>query len=158
MKIFNQLSPEFKGWYIGKVKTSSFYNYACHLFCWAYMYSVKLGREVNPKEVDAIFVKEGVYYGDMIDSAKAAKALGLKWLGKEYDISKAPDWYPTIKEVDFSIANGKQQHFVIREIVNGVPCIKDPYGGVARRINFYEDKTKNRDWSGGKFSYRKVKI
>lgn len=160
MKIFNQLDPQFKGWYIGKVKSSSFANFACLLFCYTYMYSVKLGREVNPKEVDTIFIKEGVYNGDMIDSDKAAKALGLQYLGREYDVNKAPNWYPNIKEVDYSIIGGKQQHFVIRDLENGKRVIKDPIGGVVRSINFYENKVNNRLWNNpkGNFSYRLAKI
>lgn len=160
MKIFNQLDSQFKGWYLGKSKRSWFSRYGCHLFCWSYMYSVKLGREVNPKKVDAIFIKEGVYVGDMINSAKAAKALGLQYLGKETDINKAPNWYPNIKEVDHSIKGGKQQHFVIRDLVNGKRVIKDPIDGVIRSINYYENKVKNRLWNNpkGNFSYRLVKI
>jgi len=149
--IENQLSSKYDGWYIGKVKTSSFHNYACHLFCWAYM------AGLNPKTVDKIFVDKGVYYGDMIDSVKAAKALNLDWYGREYDINKPPSWSPSIKEVDFSIKGGKQQHFVIRDRVNGKNVILDPYGGVQRPINYYEKKTNNLDWKKPGFSYRLVK-
>lgn len=159
MKIFNQQDKQFDGWYLGKVKTSSFANYACHLFCWTYMYSVKLGKEINPKEVDKIFTEIGVYNGDLIDSEKAADVLGLQYFGKEYDVNKAPDWFPNIKEVDYSIANGKQQHFVIRDIENGKKVIKDPLGGVTRNLNFYERKVQDLDWTKNRhFSYRLVKI
>jgi len=149
-QIENQLDKKYDGWYLGKVKTSSFHNFACHLFCWAYM----AGK--NPKEVDGIFVKEGVYSGDMIDSVKAAKALGLNWYGREYDINKPPNWAPNIKEVDFSIKGGRQQHFVIRENINGKNVILDPYGGVKRKINHYEEKVKAPNWETGHFSYRLV--
>jgi len=160
MKIYNQLDPQFKGWYLGKSKTSWFSRYGCHLFCWSFMYSLKLGRDVNPKEVDAIFIREGVYVGDMIDSNKAAKALGLNYSGREYDVNKAPNWYPNIKQVDYSIAKGAQTHFVIRDLVNGKRVIKDPIGGVTRSINFYENKVNNRLWNNpkGNFSYRLAKI
>lgn len=158
LHIENQLDPKWNKWYLGKVKTSSFKNYGCHLFCWSLIYSVKLGRQILPSEVDAIFVREGVYSGDMIDSVKAAKALGVKYLGKETDIKKAPNWFPTIKEVDFSIVGGKQQHFVIRTKINGKNVILDPYGGVERAINYYEKKTGAPNWENGHFSYRLVKI
>jgi len=158
MKIFNQLDPQFKKWYIGKVKTSSFANYACLLFCYTYMYSVKIGREVNPKEIDALFVKKNVYNGDLINNKRACEVLGLQWLGKETDINKAPRWYPNIKEVDYSIKDGKQTHFVIRELADGKRVIKDPIGGVARPINYYEKKVNNLNWSKPGFSYRLIKI
>lgn len=156
--IENQLDTKKWGkWYLGKVKTSSFEKFGCHLFCWAYIYSMKLGRQVLPSEVDTIFVKQGVYSEDLIDSVKAAKALGVEYLGKETDINKAPSWHPTIKEVDFSIQGGKQQHFVVRTQVDGVKVILDPYGGVQRKINYYEEKTKAPNWENGHFSYRLVK-
>jgi hypothetical protein len=158
MKIENQLDSKWKKWYIGKVKTSGFNDFGCHLFCWAYIYSVKTGRQVSPSELDKIFVDKGVYYGDMIDSAKAASAIGVDWFGKEYNINNPPKWFPSIKEVDFSIKNGKQQHFVIRERINGKNVILDPYGGVQREINYYEKKTNSPNWEGGRFSYRLVKI
>ena len=156
--IENQLDAKWAKWYLGKVKTSGFNLFGCHLFCWAYIYSVKMGKQILPSEVDKIFIDKGVYSGDMIDSAKAAEALGVQWLGREYDINKAPDWYPTIKEVDFSIKGGKQQHFVIREIKDGKKIIKDPYGGIERAINYYEKKVGAPNWETGNFSYRLVKI
>jgi hypothetical protein len=158
MQIENQLDKKWARWYLGKVKTSGFNAFGCHLFCWAYLYSVKLGQKISPSEVDRIFIEKGVYSGDMIDSAKAAVALGMQWLGREYNIAKAPAYFPTIKEVDFSIANGKQQHFVIREMKDGKKIIKDPYGGVERPINYYEKKVGAPNWETGRFSYRLVKI
>ncbi|MFA5272323.1 MAG: hypothetical protein WC412_08340 [Candidatus Omnitrophota bacterium] len=149
--IENQLDKRYDGWYLGKVKTSDFHRFACHLFCWAYM----AGKD--PKEVDKIFTDSGVYYGDMIDSVKAAKALGLNYFGKETDINKPPNWSPSIKEVDFSIAGGKQQHFVIRINDATGKYILDPYQGVKRKINHYEEKTKAPNWENGHFSYRLAK-
>jgi len=122
------------------------------------MYSVKLGKEVNPKTVDTLFVKNNVYVGDLINNERACKTLGLEWGGKEYDVNKAPNWYPNIKEVDYSVQDGKQTHFVIRDLEKGVKVIKDPIGGVIRNINFYEKKVNNVDWKKPGFSYRKVKI
>ncbi|MEK7550086.1 MAG: hypothetical protein AAB519_03860 [Patescibacteria group bacterium] len=159
LKIENQLDVKKWGkWYLGKVKTSKFKDFGCHLFCWAYLYSVKLGRQVLPSEVDGIFVREGVYEGDMINSERAARALGMQWLGKEKDISKPPKYFPTIKEVDFSIKGGKQQHFVIRTKIGGKNVILDPYGGVERPINYYEKVTNAPNWENGHFSYRLIKI
>jgi hypothetical protein len=68
--------------------------------------------------------------------------------------------------VDFSIAGGKQQHFVIRELMRitkdgkiaGKKVILDPFGGVRREINYYENKVKAPNWETGRFSYRKIKI
>lgn len=158
MKIENQLDSKWKNWYLGKVKTSGFNGFGCHLFCWTYIYSVKMGKQISPSAVDKIFVDKGVYFGDMIDSAKAAVALGVQYLGKEKNINKPPTWFPTIKEVDFSIKYGKSQHFVIRERVNGKNVILDPYMGVQRTINYYELKANDPNWKSGFFSYRLVKI
>lgn len=158
MKIENQLDKKWKRWYLGEVKTSGFNSFGCHLFCWTYLYSVKKGVQVSPGEVDGIFVRKGVYIQDMIQSDRAALALGMQWIGKETDIKKAPDYFPTIKEVDFSIADGKQQHFVVREMVDGKKVILDPFEGVQRPINFYEKKTKAPNWENGRFSYRLIKI
>lgn len=156
--IENQLDTKKWGkWYLGKVKTSSFEKFGCFLFCWSYLYSLKKGKQILPSEVDGIFVKHGVYSGDLIDSVKAAKALGFEYLGKETDINKPPAWHPTIKEVDFSIAGGKQQHFVVRTKVDGKNVILDPYGGVQRAINYYEKKTNAPNWENGHFSYRLIK-
>lgn len=157
MKIENQLDVKWKKYYLGKVKTSGFNGFGCFLFCWTYLYGKKFGRYVSPAEVDTIFIKKGVYNGDMIVSEKAAEALGMQYLGKETDITKTPTWFPTIKEVDFSIKGGKQQHFVVRDRIGGKNVILDPYGGVQRPINFYEKKTGAPNWENGGFSYRLIK-
>lgn len=159
MQIENQLSSKWRNWYIGKVKTSSFKDFACYLFCWTYVYSVKLGRQVSPGEVDGIFVREGVYDGDQIISEKAAKALGLQYLGYEIDINKAPNWHPSVKRVDYSARPGKQFHFVVREVINGKKVILDPIGGVQRDINYYERLVGDESWrEGSAFNYRLIKI
>jgi len=158
IKIENQLDKKWAKWYLGKVKTSGFNLFGCHLFCWAYIYSVKMGRQILPSEVDKIFMDNGVYDGDMIISEKAAQVLGLDYFGREYNIEKAPDWSPTIKEVDFSIKGGKQQHFVVRINDGTGKYILDPYEGVKRKINFYESKVGAPNWETRNFSYRLVKI
>lgn len=158
IKIENQLDPKFKKWYIGKSKGSSFADFGCYLFCWAYEYSIKMGRQVSPKEVDGIFVKEGVYVGDLIDSAKAAKALGLQYLGIEKDINNPPKWFPSVKRVDVSARPGKQYHFVVRSVANGKRVILDPIDGVQRDINYYEKLVGDTAWKQGAFEYRLIKI
>lgn len=77
----------------------------------------------------------------MIDDIAAAKALGWEFHGREYDINKEPKFSPTIKEVDFSPAPGKQQHFVVRGEDETGRYILDPYGGARRKINYYEEKS-----------------
>lgn len=158
IKIENQLDKKFAKYYLGKVKTSGFNGHGCYLFSWAYIYSVKMGKQISPIEVDKMFMDNGVYDGDMIISEKAAKVLGLHYYGKEYDINKPPAWSPSIKEVDFSIKNGKSQHFVVREKINGKNVILDPYGGVQRPINYYELKVNDPEWKSRYFNYRLVKI
>lgn len=157
--IENQLDPKWNKWYIGKVKTSKFKDFACYLFVWTYIYSVKLGRQVSPGEVDGIFVKAGAYNGDQIINNIAAEALGLQYLGYEQDINKPPKWHPSAKRVDYSAAPGKQYHFVVREVVNGKNVILDPIGGVQRNVNYYEKKVGDQSWGpGSAFNYRLIKI
>lgn len=143
MKIYNQLA--YKGIKFGTKKQSDMADFGCKLFCFASMYGI------DPVEMDKIFCDKGVYSGaagDLIDDTKAAQALGWQFLGRETDINKMPDWEPTIKEVDFSAAPGKKQHFVVRM----KESILDPYGGVERKKNYYEEK------SGNFCSYRLFKV
>lgn len=158
INIENQLDQKWKRWYIGKVKTSKFKDFACFLFCWTYIYSVSKGRQVSPGEVDAIFVKEGVYSGDLINSEKAAKALGLQYFGIEQAISKPPKWYPSVKRVDYSVRPGKQYHFVVRTVKDGKKVILDPVEGIPRNINYYEKLVGDTSWKKGAFEYRLIKI
>lgn len=159
IKIENQLDPKWSKYYIGKVKTSSFAKYACFLFSLTYMYSVKRGKQISPAVVDEMFMKNGVYSGDMIISEKAAKVLGLQYFGIEGNINKGPDWAPSIKQVDYSILDGRQTHFVVRtKDASGGNIILDPLGGVQRKINFYERKVNDLEWKSKYFSYRKFKI
>lgn len=159
ISIENQLDAKWKGHFLGS-SASGYQGFGCKLFALRYLYCIAQGRNVSIDEVDDLLFKGGAYFkGDMLDDAKAAKILGLEFLGKETDIEKAPDWSPTIKEVDFSIAGGKQQHFVVR-IINpdGSKAILDPYGGVERKVNFYEQKVGEPNWEKGKFSYRLFRI
>ena len=158
IKIENQLSQEFKKWYIGKSKGSSFADFGCALFCFAYIYSLKLGKQISPKEVDGIFVKNGVYIGDLINFSKACEVLGLQYFGVEKDINKPPKWFPSVKRVDYSARPGKQYHFVVRSVVDGKKVILDPVGGVQRNINHYEKLVGDTSWVQGAFEYRLIKI
>lgn len=150
MTIDNQNSAKWANHFLGKSK-SGFQKYGCLLFCLSYLKGKQRGYYCSPDECNDILMQGGAFNGDLIDSVKAAKALGFEYLGKETDINKPPSWSPTIKEVRFSIKWG--QHFVVRE--NG--HILDPYGGVERAINFYEVKCGNTSWMKGGFSYRLFK-
>jgi hypothetical protein len=142
--------------YLAKTKTS-FAGYGCKLFCLTYLYSVKKGRQYSPDTVNTLLYEGGAFTGDLLDDVTAAKVLGFQFLGRETNIEKAPDWTPTIKEVRFSKTWG--QHFVVRIIKpDGSKKILDPYGGLERKINFYELKCGTPNWEKGKFSYRKFKI
>jgi hypothetical protein len=159
IKIENQLDTKWNKWYIGKVKTAKFKDNACFLFSLTYMYSVKLGRQVSPSEVDKMFVENGVYNGALINSEKAAQVLGLQYFGVERDINKAPNWHPSIKRVDYSARPGKQYHFVVREAVGGKRVILDPCGGVQRDINYYERLVGDTSWvKDHGFEYRLFKV
>ena len=163
MQIENQLSNRWVKCYIGKVKTSSFANFGCYLFCWTYIYSLKLGKQISPLAVDKMFVDNGVYDGDQIINEKAAAVLGLKYLGHCEDINNPPKWSPSVKRVDYSARQGKQYHFVVRTVVDGNNVILDPIDGVQRDINYYEKKVKidtgkPSAWGDGGFSYRLIKI
>lgn len=158
IKIENQLDKKWAKYYMGFARGYSFAGNACFLFCFTFMHSVKMGKQISPAVVDQMFIDGGVYSGPLINSEKAAKVLGLQYFGKETNINNTPDWSPSIKEVDFSIAGGKQQHFVIRINDESGKYILDPYQGVKRAINFYELKVKSPNWETGNFSYRKFKI
>ena len=109
------------------------YNYGCFLTC----LSMMVGK--RPDEVNEILKKAGAFSGANIISAKAAKALGLQYLGKETNINNMPDWSPSIKEVDYNLKlGGVQQHFVLRLDENGVKSILDPWGGKKRALNYYK--------------------
>lgn len=133
--------------------------YGCKFLCVKYLYEKKIGRKISVKDLDKLLLAGNCYSGNsMLDDGAIARTLGFEYFGKETDINNAPDWYPTIKEVDFSEKAGKQQHFVIRENINGKNVILDPYGGVERKINYYELKCGTPLWEKGGFSYRKFKI
>jgi hypothetical protein len=134
-------------------------TYGCKFLCVKYMYERKIGKKISVKDLDAKLLAGNCYSGNsMLDDTAIARTLGFEFLGKEKDINKAPDWNPTIKEVDFANLAGQQQHFVIRDIEDGKRIIRDPYTGVVRKINYYELKCGTPNWEKGGFSYRKFKI
>ncbi len=158
--IENQDQARYEKLYLGASKSNSRY-YGCKLFSITTVYNIIFGTSFTPEEINKRLLAGGAYFGankDLIDDTTAAKILGIDFLGRETDINRAPDWSPTIKEVDFSPTAGKQQHFVVRIIkADGTKKILDPWGGVERPINYYEVKTENADWSKGGFSYRKFR-
>lgn len=141
--IYNQLN--YKGVKFGSKKLTDIGRYGCKLCAAATI------AQIEPVTLDKILVNGGAYFGgngDMLDDTTMAKILGWEYFGVEKDINKMPDWSPTIKEVDYSAAPGKQQHFVVRIIrPDGVAVIQDPLGGVERKAAFYSFVT-----------YRKFKI
>lgn len=138
IEIYNQLL--YRGVKFGTKKTSDMASYGCKLFSFAII------TQRDPVELDDFFCQHNVYFGnsgDMIDDVAAAKSLGWEFLGKETDINKMPELSPTIKEVDFSPAAGKQQHFVVRCVDETGRYILDPFGGARRKIDYYENKSHN---------------
>jgi hypothetical protein len=113
-------------------------GYGCYITCLAMI----TGK--TPIEVNDILRAAGCFFKDksgqmaLLDSTKAAKALGIGFLGIQYDINKEPSWMPNIKEVDMSPAPGKQQHFVVRfKDTDGKKKIIDPWTGRIQAIGFY---------------------
>ncbi len=109
-------------------------GYGCFLACLAWMVKKR------PDAVNDILRRANAFGGpdrSLIISERAAIALGLNYYGKEYNISKEPDWFPNIKEVDMSPAPGKQQHFVVRIKENNKKFILDPWDGKQKVIGFY---------------------
>jgi len=158
LQVKNQDQAKYEKMFLGKSK-SSFRLYGCKLFSLTTLYNYYHNKSVDVTTVNDMLYQGGAYFGksgDMLDDVTAANILGLNFLGREYDIEKDPEWSPTIKEVDFSPTAGKQQHFVVRIIKeDGTLAILDPWGGVQRKVNYYEALTGNADWSKGGFSYRK---
>ncbi|MBU2025171.1 MAG: polysaccharide lyase family 7 protein [Patescibacteria group bacterium] len=161
--IYNQL--DFKGVKFGSKKTTGKQNnidgYGCKL-C-----AVSTIKQIDPREIDKILVNGGAYFGtngNLLDDTSIARILGWEYLGVERNVNKTPESIgittPTIKEVDYSVAAGKQQHFVTRILKpDGRKAILDPYGGVERPVNYYELKVGDKDWSKHKyFSYRMFKV
>lgn len=83
----------------------------------------------NPKQVNEILTKARAYNYDLVNSPKAAKALGLEYKG----ITTTPPKFMCPAEVDFSPAPGIQHHFVV---FNG-NCIYDPWTGKKESLKKY---------------------
>jgi hypothetical protein len=124
---FWQRNPRYKGIKLGN-GNDLFQNYACFTCCLSYMV------DKDPLLVMDKLKKNGGYSGSLIVSDKAAKILGLKYLGKDTNINNMPTWSPSIKEVLL----GKSQHFVVRLITNGVRKIYDPWTNEYLDINHYK--------------------
>ncbi len=135
-EIYNQLL--YRGIKFGTKRSTDMADYGCKLFTFA----IILQRD--PIELDKFFCEKNVYFGtsgDLIDDVAVAKALGWEFNGRDYNIDHMPILSPTIKEVDFSPAPGKQQHFVVRCVDETGRYILDPFGGARRKINYYEEKS-----------------
>lgn len=159
-KIANQL--DYPNTFFGTKHTSRVSDYGCKLCCVKYLYDVANKTDISIAELDSKLILGGCYFGakgDLIGDQQVCNLFGWKFLGMETDIDNPPTWSPTIKEVDFSAAPGKLQHFVVRVIkIDGARAILDPYQGVERVINYYEKKTSNLNWQDGGFSYRLYKV
>jgi len=123
--IYWQRNPKYKGVKLGN-SNLSFQSYGCYTCCLAYV------AGLDPLEAMEKIKKGEGYKGALIISDKAAKALGLKYGGKDTNINNMPDWSPSIKEVRL----GKGQHFVVR-LIRGKTLIYDPWTGKEQAINFY---------------------
>lgn len=137
-EVYSQNDPRWKYKKLGNSKVSTIGRYGCFVTSLAMMD----GR--RPDIINNILKTAGCFtgrYGDLLNSEKAAKTLGFKYYGREYDINKMPKWTPNIKEVDFSPRRGKQQHFVLRVEINGKRKIVDPIDGSIKPINHYQKKS-----------------
>lgn len=135
MKYYSQRNPRWSWKKVG-FGSQTIWSVGCFTTCLAMM----CGK--RPDEVNEILKKNGGFTGNLINSKQAAKALGLRYLGKETDINKMPNWDISIKEVNFNRTGTKfSQHFVIRLVKDGKRIIVDPWGGVERPLNFYPFKS-----------------
>lgn len=130
MTTYSQRDPRWKDIKLGFGQTT-IGGYGCFLTC----LSMLVGK--TPDVVNQMLKSGGAFHNDLIISDRAAVVLGLQYSGKEYDINKSPDWFPSIKEVDMSPAAGKQQHFVVRITDAGKKYILDPWDGQRKGLSFY---------------------
>ena len=129
-KIFWQRDPRWRNNRLGYGKTT-IGSHGCFVTCLAMMV------KKTPDVVNEILKREGAFYKDLIKSPQAARALNLKYYGRDYNINNMPSFTPTIKEVRM----GKSQHFVLRIIENGTRYIVDPWTGKRDYINRYPFKS-----------------
>ncbi|MBD3299729.1 MAG: hypothetical protein GF347_00040 [Candidatus Moranbacteria bacterium] len=124
--IFWQRDPRWKNLRLGFGRTT-IGTHGCFI--------TSLGMMVHkrPDEVNEILKNNGGFYKDLVKSPQAAKALGLDYNGRDYDINHMPTYSPSIKEVWM----GRSQHFVLRIIENGKRYIIDPWTGRKEYINKY---------------------
>jgi hypothetical protein len=125
--VFSQRDPRWKNIKLGFGSTT-IGSHGCFLTC----LSMIVGK--RPDEVNEILKKAGAYSRDLMISYKAAEALGLEYNGKETNISKMPQYSPSIKEVTMGKSS---QHFVLRIIDKEKKAIIDPWTGRREYINFY---------------------
>lgn len=115
-KLITPLSQNDSRWKNEKLGNSNLTigNYGCFITAYAML------SDKTPSEINDLFKKNNLFSGASVkkDYNKIKELLNLDFDGESYDGYLKPT-YHTIKEVDFSPAPGKQQHFVIR--------IYDPY-------------------------------
>ena len=148
MKIYNQLA--YKD-HLGFSKTLTIASDGCLCACLASI----AGR--TPPDMNKFLKESGAFIPGtaLLTLQRAVQLLGWKWIGKQTTIEPMPKLSPIIKEVDFSVRPGRNQHFVVRVVeTNGDRYILDPWQGVRRNANYYEAKTGNAGWTRGGFSYR----
>jgi len=109
-----------------------------------FLTSLAMMVKQTPTAINKSLKKYGGFYKDLIISKKAAEILGLEYNGKEYNISKMPQYSPSIKEVTMA----RSQHFVLRIIEkdNQVASkygtlMVDPWTGSYQKINYYPFKS-----------------
>lgn len=108
--------------------TSTMADFGCFITCLA-MLSYEAPDVVLKK-----LQTQGGLNGDLIDSPKAAKTLGLKYEGK---VTTRPT-FPCIAEVDFiPETSKKEQHFVIFLPLGEEDKIIDPWTGKVRKGDHY---------------------
>ena len=160
--MYSQL--EFPKDYLGYSKVYTIASDGCLLTSITSIYQFLTGKiitppEMNKKLLDADCFKAGTA---LLDLAKVCETLGWDYKGAFRGIGEAPEdmgiTTPTIKEVDYSIRPGKQQHFVVRMYSKSGNYILDPLGGVKRAINYYEKLVKDEQWKSKYFSYRVFKV
>jgi len=121
--MYNQRDKKWANVKIGQ-SNSSIGNYGCLLCCLSEFYGE------DPIITNKKLTSAGAYNVDIVRHDVASKALGLEYAGFGNEFPG----YETIAEVDFSVKEGKQQHFVID---NG-KTILDPWTGEERPRNTYK--------------------
>lgn len=149
LKMFNQ--KDYPDVYLGFSKKYTLATDGCFITCLTVLYNYYNGTNITPPEFNEMMKDaNGFINKAFVNSDVAAKLIGIRNLGREYDIDKTPEskgyFEPTIKDVDFSPARNKQQHFVIRVYDKKGNYILDPWGGIKRVVGYYETLNDYKGW------------